>query len=108
MGRHEDVRQQRQVLYLGSSAALGALRRSMEAHGTVTRTRLTPAVDAVIADPEVSPDHPTVRAADSLGIPVLQPAAAAEQLAEWKGRPDPAPSVPERGRSSWSFRPGSR
>ena len=108
MGRHEEVRPQRQVLYLGSSAALGALRRSLEAHGTVTRTRLTPAVDAVIADPEVPSDHPTLRAADSLGIPVLEPAVAAEQLAEWTGRPDPAPAAPERGRSAWSFRPGSR
>ena len=108
MGRHEGVRQPLQVLYLGSSAALGALRRSMEAHGTVTRTRLTPAVDAVIADPEVPSDHPTVRAAESLGIPVLHPAAAAEQFAEWMGRPDRPPSVPERGRSSWSFRLGSR
>lgn len=108
MGRHEGVKQQLQVLYLGSSAALGALRRSMEAHGAVTRTRLTPAVDAVIADPEVPSDHPTARAADSLGIPVLRPGEAAERFAGWMGRPDPAPSVPEHGRSPWSFRPGSR
>lgn len=108
MGRHEGVRQPLQVLYLGSSAALGALRRSLEAHGAVTRTRLTPAVDAVVADPDVPSDHPTARSADSLGIPVLHPAEAAEQLAGWLGRPDPAPAVPERSRSSWSFRPGSR
>ena len=108
MGRHEGVQPQRQVFYLGSSAALGALRRSMEAHGTVTRTRLTPAVDAVIADLEVPSDLPTERAAESLGIPVLNHAEAADQLARWMGRPDPSPSVPEHGRSSWSFRSSSR
>lgn len=85
MGRHEEAQNQLQVLYLGSSAALGALRRSMEAHGTVTRTRLTPAVDAVVADPEVPADHSTVRAANSLGIPVLTPAEAIEQLAGRRG-----------------------
>lgn len=79
MGRHEAT--PIQVLYLGSSAMLGALRRSMEAHGVVTRTRLTPAVDAVIAEPPVAPHHPTVLAAASLGIPVLTPAEAIEQFA---------------------------
>lgn len=105
MGRHEGARPQLQVVYVGSSAALGALRRSMEAHGMVTRTRLTPAVDAVVADPEVPPDHPSLRAADSLGIPVLRPDEAIEQLADWM---DPAEPVPDRRRYSWSFRPGQR
>lgn len=108
MGRHEGVQKQLQVLYLGNSAALGALRRSMEAHGMVTRTRLTPAVDAVVADPSVSTEHPTVRAAGSLGIPVLAPAEAIEQLAGWMSRPDPIRPVPVHSRSAWSFRPGTR
>lgn len=108
MGRHEEARRQLQVLYLGSSAALGALRRSMEAHGTVTRARLTPAVDAVVADPEVPAHHPTVRTAHSLGIPVLAPAEAIEQLAGWMRRTDPVRPVPARGRSPWSFRPRLR
>lgn len=108
MGRHEGAQTQLQVLYLGNSAALGALRRSMEAHGMVTRTRLTPAVDAVVTDPGIPADHPTVRAADSLGIPVLQPAEAIEKLARWMDDTPPAHAVPDGSRSSWSFRPGSR
>ncbi|MGH3911722.1 MAG: hypothetical protein ACRDRM_12935 [Pseudonocardiaceae bacterium] len=108
MGRHEEAQRQLQVLYLGSSAALGALRRSMEAHGTVTRTRLTPAVNAVVADPGIPADHPTMRAADSLGIPVLAPAEAIEQLAGWMRRADPARPISDRSRSLWSFRPRPR
>ncbi|MGH4017370.1 MAG: hypothetical protein ACRDSL_26285 [Pseudonocardiaceae bacterium] len=108
MGRHEDAQKQLQVLYLGNSAALGALRRSMEAHGAVTRTRLTPALDAVVADPSVPADHPTVRAADSLGIPVLRLDEAIEQLAGWMSHPRPVRPVTERSRSAWSFRPGTR
>lgn len=107
MGRHE-AQIQLQVVYVGSSAALGALRRSMEAHGMVTRTRLTPAVDAVVADPGVPTDHPTLRAANSLGIPVLQPAEAIEKLADWMEPAGPARSEADRRRSSWPFRPGSR
>lgn len=91
MGRHERVQRRVQVLYLGNSAALGALRRSMEARGMVTRSRLTPAVDAVVADPSVPLDHPTRRAADSLGIPVLRPAEAIDQLPGWLVRTDLQP-----------------
>ncbi|MFN2495133.1 MAG: hypothetical protein ABR608_04390 [Pseudonocardiaceae bacterium] len=90
MGRHERAPKQLQVLYLGSSAALGALRRSMEAHGMVTRTRVTPALDAVVADPSVPADHPAVQAAYSLGIPVLRPDEAIEQLAGWRTPSPPA------------------
>lgn len=107
MGRH-DAQTELQVVYVGSSAELGALRRSMEAHGMVTRTRLTPAVDAVVADPGVPADHPTLRAAKSLGIPVLQPAEAVEQLAGWMQPAAPDRSHADRRRSAWSFRPSSR
>ncbi|MGH3980756.1 MAG: hypothetical protein ACRDRZ_17445 [Pseudonocardiaceae bacterium] len=81
-----------QILYLGSSADLGALRRSMEAHGTVTRTRLTPEVAAVVADDTVRSDHPTVKAAGTLGVPVLDRTEAIAQLAGWMARPLPAAS----------------
>ena len=111
MGRHEAApKPQQQMLYLGNSAALGTLRRSMEAHGTVTRTRLTPALDAVIADPSVAADHPTVLAANSLGIPVLAPAEAIEQFAKWMVRPDQEQVrlVPKLIRSAWSFRSNTR
>jgi UDP-N-acetylmuramoylalanine-D-glutamate ligase len=105
VGRHEMVQKQPQVLYLGSSAALGTLRRSMEAHGAVTRTRLTPALDAVVADPAVPTDHPTAQAARSLGIPVLRPDEAIEQFAaDWMASPAPPPAKPAPGRSAWSFR----
>jgi UDP-N-acetylmuramoylalanine-D-glutamate ligase len=76
------------VLYVGSSADLGALRRLMEAHGAVTRSRLTPAVTVVVADPSIPADHPYVRAAGSLGIPVMEPAQAVVQLAAWRSRTD--------------------
>jgi hypothetical protein len=108
VGRHEGTPQQLQLLYLGSSAALGALRRSMEAHGMVTRTRLTPALDAVVADPSVPADHPTLSAAAGLGIAVLRPEEAIEQLAGWMVRTDSAGPTSEHSRSSWSFRLGSR
>lgn len=119
MGRHEIAQTQLQVLYLGNSAVLGTLRRSMEARGVVTRSRLTPAVDAVIADSSVRSDHPTVRAAAHLSIPVLRPDEAAEHLAvDWMPRLDPGRSEstatrsestatrPESTatRSGWSFR----
>lgn len=104
MGRHESAQKQLQVLYLGSSAALGALRRSMEAHGMVTRTRLTPAVDAVVADPTVRADHPTVRAAASLGIPVLEPGAF-ERLAGVTATTAHGPSTSNRTRFGWPSRP---
>jgi UDP-N-acetylmuramoylalanine-D-glutamate ligase len=108
VGRHEAAQKQLQVLYLGSSAALGTLRRAMEAHGMVTRTRITPALDVVIADPSIATDHPTMRAADSLGIPVLRTAEAIEQFAGWIVRPEQVRPPPKPPRSSWSFRPGAR
>lgn len=76
------------VLYLGSSADLDALRRSLEAHGAVTRSRLTPEVAAVVADATVAPDHPTLRAAATLGVQVLDPARAIDQLAGRSSRPE--------------------
>ncbi|MGH3794796.1 MAG: hypothetical protein ACRDSP_07885 [Pseudonocardiaceae bacterium] len=108
MGRHEGTQRQLQLLYLGNSAALGALRRSMEAHGAVTRTRLTPAVDAVVADPSVPADHPTMSAAASLGISVLRPDEAVEQLAGWMARPGSVVPASDRPRSGWSFRSDTR
>jgi hypothetical protein len=66
--------------YLGSSADLAALRRSLEARGVVSRSRLTPTVTAVVADASVPLDHPTRLAAQNLGIDVLTPAQAIDQL----------------------------
>ena len=95
------------MLYLGSSADLGALRRLMEAHGAVTRSRLTPAVTVVIADVSVPVDHPTMRAAATLGIPVLEPAEAVVQYAGWRTHTEPI-SVPAVARRSWPFRRRTR
>lgn len=105
MGRHEGAPRQLQVLYLGSSTELGSLRRSMEAHGMVTRTRLTPAVNAVVADSGVPADHPTLRVAASLGVPVLGLAEAIEQLVDWAVPDDPVRTAPG-GRTHWGFRTG--
>ncbi len=113
MSRHAATRDPLHVLYLGSSADLGALRRLMEAHGAVTRSRLTPAVSVVIADSTVPADHPTARAAGMLGIPVLDPAEAIHQLAGWRQSraeaplptpPAPTRPVPATARRSWRFR----
>ncbi|HZE02994.1 MAG TPA: BRCT domain-containing protein [Pseudonocardiaceae bacterium] len=101
MGSHAATEDPLHVLYVGSSADLGALRRLMEAHGAVTRSRLTPAVTVVVADPSIRADHPTMRAASSLGIPVLEPAQASEQFAGWRSRTDairPAPGIVRRPR----------
>jgi hypothetical protein len=103
LGRHAAAQEPLHVLYLGSSADLGALRRLMEAHGAVTRSRLTPAVTVVIADVSVPVDHPTMRAAAMLGIPVLEPAEAILQYAGWRTRTEPIP-VPNVARRSWPFR----
>lgn len=89
MSHQVGVQDRLHVLYLGSSADLGALRRSLEAHGAVTRTRLTPEVAVVVADATVRADHPTLRAATTLGVRVLDPAQAIDQLAERSSRPDP-------------------
>jgi hypothetical protein len=82
----------------------------MEAHGAVTRSRLTPAVAVVIVDASVSADHPTVRNAGTLGIPVLEPAEAINQFAGWRRHPDarsPVPPdrpAPTTTRRFWLFR----
>jgi hypothetical protein len=103
VGRHAATQDPVHVLYLGNSADLGALRRMMEAHGAVTRSRLTPAVTVVVADPSVPADHPTLRAAGTLGIPVMEPAEAIVQYANWHTRPDP--NRPTAGvRRAWPFR----
>ncbi|MGH3874668.1 MAG: hypothetical protein ACRDSR_24735 [Pseudonocardiaceae bacterium] len=105
MGRHAASQDPLHVLYIGSSADLGALRRLMEAHGAVTRSRLTPAVAVVIADPSIRSDHPTVRAAATLGIPVLEPGEAIVQFAGWPTGTEPIPQpVPDVARRSWPFR----
>jgi hypothetical protein len=104
VGRHAATQDPLHVLYLGSSAELGALRRLMEAHGAVTRSRLTPAVAVVIADSSVPADHPTVRVAGTLGIPVLEPAEAIVQFAGWRNRSEPIRPAPATARRSWLFR----
>jgi hypothetical protein len=75
----------------------------MEAHGAVTRSRLTPAVTVVVADASVPADHPTVRAASMLGIPVLEPAEAMVQYASWRSPRQPSQPVAT-ARRSWPFR----
>lgn len=75
-----------QVHYLGSSADLAALRRSMEARGVVSRSRLTPTVAAVVTDDTVAADHPTLVAARELGIDVYQPGQAIDRLLATPGR----------------------
>lgn len=92
MSRHAGGQDRLQVLYLGRSADVGALRRSLEAHGAVTRSRLTPEVAAVVTDSAVATDHPTVHAAHSLGIPVLDPGQAIDQLAAWRSTEEPTGS----------------
>lgn len=69
-----------QVHYLGSSADLVAVRRSLEARGVVSRSRLTPTVAAVVADDSVPLDHATLLTARELGIEVLEPAQAIDRL----------------------------
>lgn len=88
MSRQASAQDRLHVHYLGSSADLDALRRSLEAHGAVTRARLTPQVAVVVADATVPAEHPTRRAAATLGVPVLDPAQAFDQLAGWARRPD--------------------
>jgi hypothetical protein len=103
VGRHTATQDPVHVLYLGSSADLGALRRLMEAHGAVTRSRLTPAVTVVVADSSVPANHPTLRAAGTLGIPVMEPAEAKLRYASWRTRTDS--SRPAAGaRRAWPFR----
>ena len=88
-----------QVHYLGSSADLLALRRSLEARGVVSRTRLTPGVTAVVADAGVPADHPTLVTARELGIDVLAPAEAVNRflgrrLQRHRAMPLPVASTP--------------
>lgn len=75
-----------QVHCLGNSADLGALRRSLEARGFVSRSRLTPTVQLVVADFTVRADHPTLVAARELGIEILDPVAAVDRLLGASGR----------------------
>ncbi len=88
-----------QLLYLGNSADMAALRRSMEAHGAVTRSRLSPAVSAVVADPDIPVDHPTLLAAQSLGVRVLEPLTAIESLT---GGTERRPSRTTQPQRSWT------
>lgn len=60
-----------QVYYLGSSADLGALRRSLEARGLVTRSRLAPGVVAMVVDRTVPANHPQMAKARQYAIEVL-------------------------------------
>lgn len=69
-----------QVHYLGSSADLAAVRRSMEARGAVSRSRLTPGVAAVVADATVPLDHPTLVQAREWGIAIYEPSQAIDRL----------------------------
>ena len=103
MGRHTATQDPVHVLYLGSSADIGALRRLLEAHGAVTRSRLTPAVTVVVADSSVPADHPTVRAAGMLGIPVMEPAEAMVQYATWRN-PRESSQPTASARRHWPFR----
>lgn len=103
MGRHTATQDPVHVLYIGSSADLGALRRLMEAHGAVTRSRLTPEVTVVIADASVPTNHPAVRSAITLGIPVMGPAEAMVHYASWRTRAEPSRAAPNT-RRHWLFR----
>lgn len=91
MSRQAGAQDRLHVLYVGNSADLGALRRSLEAHGAITRTRLNPEVAVVVADTTVAADHPTLRAAATLHIRVLDPVRAIDEFAGWPSRPDPGP-----------------
>jgi hypothetical protein len=103
VGRHAAAQDPLHVLYIGSSADLGALRRMMEAHGAVTRARLTPEVSVVVVDRSVPANHPTLLAAGSLGIPVMEPAEAIAQYASWRNRTEPTQPEPST-RRPWLFR----
>jgi hypothetical protein len=103
VGRHAATQEPVHVLYVGSSADLGALRRLMEAHGAVTRSRLTPEVSVVIVDASVPVDHPAVRSASTLGIPVMEPAEAMVHYASWRIHPEPI-RPRATGRRHWPFR----
>lgn len=89
-----------QVHCLGNSADLGALRRSLEARGVVSRSRLTPAVGVVVADSTVSADHPTLVTARELGIEVLQPSEAVDRLLSAPSRARERPPHPPASRTS--------
>jgi hypothetical protein len=88
-----------QVHCLGSSADLGALRRSLEARGLVSRSRLTPAVGVVVADATVPADHPTLLAAKELGIEVLGPSEAIDRLLSAPGSPGRHSALPPASRT---------
>jgi hypothetical protein len=108
VSRHAATQDPLHVLYLGSSSEIASLRRLMEAHGAVTRSRITPAVTVVIVDPSVRADHPILRIAVDLGIPVMGPADAIVEYASWRTHAEPIQLTrpPERKvtRRSWLFR----
>jgi hypothetical protein len=58
----------------------------------------------VVADCSVPADHPTVRAAGTLGIPVMEPAEAKVQYASWRTRSDSSRPVASL-RRTWFRRP---
>ena len=94
MSSHKMYSAEFQVHYLGSSADLVALRRSLEGRGVVSRSRLTPGVTAVVADVTVPLDHPTLAAARELGIDIYKPAEAIDRLLAapaQRQRPAPLP-----------------
>lgn len=105
MSQHRVSSAEFQVHCLGSSADLGALRRSLEARGMVSRARLTPAVQAVVADHTVADDHPVLAAARELGIEILDPSQAVDRLLSRRSSRRHAAAVPV-GRTS--TRPPSR
>lgn len=92
MSPHKVIPAEFQVHYLGSSADLITVRRSLEARGVISRSRLTPGVAAVVADSTVPLDHPTLVAAREIGIDILAPAHAKDRLlASQAQRQSPAP-----------------
>jgi hypothetical protein len=91
---HREHSAEFQVHYLGSSADLTAVRRSMEARGVVSRARLTPSVSAIVADAGVPSNHPTLVAARELGIEVFRPAEAIDRLMAVSPRPAPPRQMP--------------
>ena len=61
------------------------------------------AVTVVIADAAVPADHPAVRSASTLGIPVMEPAEAMVHYASWRTGGQPIRPAPN-SRRHWLFR----
>jgi len=112
VSRHAATQDPLHVLYLGSSSEIASLRRLMEAHGAVTRSRITPAVTVVIVDPSVPADHPILRIAVDLGIPVMRPTDAIVEYASWRKHTELSEPIPAPKRKvirrSWPFRRRTR